>query len=49
MAAGGARLSVVPVDVHPTTFEYVSVRVDIDRYVCTVVTVYRPAARNLCS
>ena len=44
IAAGGARLSVVPVDVHPTTLEYVSVRVDINRHVCTVVTVYRPGS-----
>ena len=44
IAAGGARLSIVPVDVHPTTFEHVSVRVDINRHVCTVVTVYRPGS-----
>ena len=43
IAAGGALLSVVPVDVHPITFEFVCVRVVVvvNLCVCTVVTVYR--------
>jgi len=47
MAASGARLSVVPVDVHPPTFESVSVHVDINRHVYTVVTVYRPGSESV--
>jgi len=47
IAAGGVRLSVVPVDVHPITFEFVCVRVVVNRHVCTVVTVYRPGTESV--
>jgi len=47
IAAGGVRLSVVPVDVHPITFEFVCVRVVVHRHVCTVVTVYSPGSESV--
>ena len=39
--------SIVLVDVHPVTFEFVCVRVVVNRYVCAIVTVYHPSSESV--
>jgi hypothetical protein len=42
VAAPGVRLTTANTDIHPTSFEHVSVRIVVNKSSCTVVVIYRP-------
>ena len=46
IASTRVRLSVVSIDVRPTTFEFVGVRAVADRYASTVIVIYPPGSEG---
>ena len=47
VAAPIVRLTTVDTDIHPTSFEHVSVRIVVNKSSCTVVVIYRPGSEAI--